>query len=320
MGEELVDVFFDDFKITHTKSLVIQTNDYYPFGLTFNSYNRENSTPNDYQFNGKELQDELNLGWLDYGARLYMPDIGRWSITDPILERYYSWSPYAYAINNPILFIDPDGMRIQATMEAIMAIYHSLGQGESVKIEVDDDGYVKSEPLKEQAEQSSSQVLKDFYFLASHEKTIEVSVDDKVSYLDEKRQNASYEFGTPYDHNAMEDMYEQNKAELDKAGISKEQYFKQLAEIGFESGTSVQGSLGQTLLPYPQGEGLSSTNDNIQVILNKKGTLNHRAIGVAHEFTHVVLHLKGLPDAHPQADKAIEIRTKEVKQRLGYDH
>src|SRR5690554_834968 len=90
-------------------------------------------------------------------------------------------------------------------------------------------------------------------------------------------------------------IYNLSKFPATFTGISKEQYFKQLAEIGFESGTSVQGSLGQTLLPYPQGEGLSSTNDNIQVILNKKGTLNHRAIGVAHEFTHVVLHLKGLP-------------------------
>lgn len=51
--------------------------DYYPFGLTFNSYSRENSLPNMYQYNGKEKQDELDLGWIDYGARMYMPEIGR---------------------------------------------------------------------------------------------------------------------------------------------------------------------------------------------------------------------------------------------------
>jgi hypothetical protein len=39
-----VEVFFDEFKVTHTKSPVIQMDDYYPFGLTFNSYQRENST------------------------------------------------------------------------------------------------------------------------------------------------------------------------------------------------------------------------------------------------------------------------------------
>src|SRR5690606_6902583 len=72
-GEELVDVFFDDLKVTHVKSPVIETNDYYPFGLTFNSYQRENSTPNLYQYNGKELISELGLEDYDYGARRYDP-------------------------------------------------------------------------------------------------------------------------------------------------------------------------------------------------------------------------------------------------------
>jgi RHS repeat-associated protein len=58
--------------------------DYYPFGLTFNSYHRENSDVNLFQYNGKEEQDELDLGWLDYGARMYMPEIGRWGLVDPL--------------------------------------------------------------------------------------------------------------------------------------------------------------------------------------------------------------------------------------------
>jgi hypothetical protein len=63
-----VEVYFDDFKVEHVKSPVVSSQDYYPFGLTFNSHNRENSLVNQYQYNGKETQDELNLGWLDYGA------------------------------------------------------------------------------------------------------------------------------------------------------------------------------------------------------------------------------------------------------------
>jgi hypothetical protein len=42
--------------------------------LTFNSYRRENTATNNYSYNGKELQDELDLGWMDYGARIYDPD------------------------------------------------------------------------------------------------------------------------------------------------------------------------------------------------------------------------------------------------------
>ncbi|MDH5380573.1 MAG: RHS repeat-associated core domain-containing protein, partial [Cyclobacteriaceae bacterium] len=110
-GNDVGRVFFDDLQVSHTKnSKIVQQDDYYPFGLTFNSWQRGGSVKNDYLYNGKEMQDELDLGWMDYGARMYDGAIGRWHVVDPLAERRIGCSPYQYVLNNPILRIDPDGL------------------------------------------------------------------------------------------------------------------------------------------------------------------------------------------------------------------
>lgn len=109
-NNKLVDVYFDDLTIQHKLSPVVQQDDFYAFGLEFNSYKRENAAKNNYLYNGKEKQDELDLGWLDYGARMYMADIGRWGVIDPLSEKMRRYSPYNYAFDNPLRYIDPDGM------------------------------------------------------------------------------------------------------------------------------------------------------------------------------------------------------------------
>ena len=63
-----------------------------------------------YKYNGKELQDELGLNIYDFGARGYMPDIGRTTTYDPLTEKFYDLSPQSFLNNNPLRFTDPTGM------------------------------------------------------------------------------------------------------------------------------------------------------------------------------------------------------------------
>jgi RHS repeat-associated protein len=89
-----------------------QVNSYYPFGMNIKELSLNSpyiTKPNKYLYNGKMMQDEMGLGWLDYGARMYDPQLGRWHTMDSKAEKYTSWSPYNYAVNNPINVIDPDG-------------------------------------------------------------------------------------------------------------------------------------------------------------------------------------------------------------------
>ena len=92
---------------------VLQTNSYYPFGMNIESLTTNNQTlspKNLYLYNGKELQEDFNLNWHDYGFRFYDAQIGRWHVIDPMADSRVWLTPYQYAQNTPIMRIDPDGM------------------------------------------------------------------------------------------------------------------------------------------------------------------------------------------------------------------
>ena len=88
-------------------ALLKNCNNYYPFGLTFNSYERVTAKKNDFLFNGIERETELDLGWDLADYRAYDPAIGRWLQIDP--KANSRESPYVGMGNNPLLYSDPLG-------------------------------------------------------------------------------------------------------------------------------------------------------------------------------------------------------------------
>ena len=85
---------------------IVEVNHYYPFGGVF----EPTGDVQRYKYNGKEYIADGGLNWYDYGARHYDPAIGRLTTMDPLAEKYYSTSLYAYCDNNPVKYVDPTGM------------------------------------------------------------------------------------------------------------------------------------------------------------------------------------------------------------------
>ncbi len=104
---------------------VLEENNYYPFGLKHEGYNYTSGNPDyRYQYNDKELQDDT--GMLDYGWRQYIPELGRWNGMDQLSESYFSYSPYAYVMNNPVMMYDPDG---RLSQDWLMSFYNNSQNG-----------------------------------------------------------------------------------------------------------------------------------------------------------------------------------------------
>jgi RHS repeat-associated protein len=110
-------------------AVVVQEVHYDPWGLELAGigYNASGNPEHKFTYNEKEKQDQFGLGWLDYGARHYQADIGRWAGVDALADKYAPVSPWAYCANNPIRLIDPNGRDINDSDGLVAAYERYLG-------------------------------------------------------------------------------------------------------------------------------------------------------------------------------------------------
>ncbi len=113
-GQAVVHYYIQDHQgniraVVDDNSHVEQINHYYPFGAVYSNVGTNDALQR-YKYNGKELDRMHGLNQYDYGARQYDPLLCRFTQIDPLCEKYYAVSPYAYCGNNPVNRIDPDGL------------------------------------------------------------------------------------------------------------------------------------------------------------------------------------------------------------------
>ena len=101
-----------------------QETNYYPFGMPFtvvcaprDGYNPELQP---YKFGGKEYDEMHGLNWYDFGARYYNGIVPMFTTIDPLAEKYYNISPYAYCLNNPVRYVDPKGKDVWDVLKGTM--------------------------------------------------------------------------------------------------------------------------------------------------------------------------------------------------------
>jgi RHS repeat-associated protein len=111
--------------VVNKPGTVEEVNHYYPFGLLFGE--SVNPDTQRFKYNGKELDMMHGLHMYDYGARQYDPLLCRFTTMDPMCEKYYHLSPYAYCGNNPINMVDVRGDTISYTNQGVQYYYRMDG-------------------------------------------------------------------------------------------------------------------------------------------------------------------------------------------------
>ena len=246
--------------IEHT--VTYQRMQYYPFGLPYEAHYQPEEQP--YKYGGKEFIELHGYDSYDFDARMYYPALCRFMTMDPLCEKYYSTSPYAYCNNNPVKYIDSDGRDVKpaGTAELIM-IQNTLPKEARDYVRLDNNGLIDKTLLNSYGGKSLN--FNNLRTMANSDRIVEVVLDDKFTYMgqDGKLGTATMSY------NAFDPKYD----------LESDKDLKGETTGGLSTGES--GFMGKTLFPDKDGM-QNSPNGNIVVIVNK----NLSPAGAAENYSH----------------------------------
>lgn len=124
---ENTDVYFDDLEVEHHLGFIFQEEHYYPFGMTMSGIGLRGLDYHKFTYNSKELVDDFEFEWSDYGARMLRSDLELFNTPDPMAEKFFSWSTYACVLNNPLKYINPDGRVPYSIITRAFAPFETFG-------------------------------------------------------------------------------------------------------------------------------------------------------------------------------------------------
>ncbi len=265
---------------------ILQETDYYPFGLAIardNPVQNDNkrNTTNRYLYNEKELQ--VGSGYLDYGARMYMPEVGRWGVVDPLSEVSRRWSPYSYGYNNPLRFIDPDGRQaldVRPNAKALVAIQNGLNASDAKNVRLDSRGMIDREMINSvNSESGNFNALKQ---LVNDNQVYDIQVTSELVYKDN-------------DGNIKSQKLEVSYTDF----------------ITGEKLLEVEGAQGFTAIPGNTNT-FNSPDEEVKVVVSDGLNTLDQSKNIAHEaYGHAFMYSKGEDSAHRPVGK------KETNTNLG---
>ena len=211
-----------------------QVNNYFAYGGLLNDVTT-GADVQTHKYNGKELDRMHGLDTYDYGARNYDAALGQFTTMDPLCEKYYHISPYAYCGGNPVNRVDPDGRTVVADSLAQQNIINTLTEEETKYVRFNKDGVLNAKRLNRS--KSTSENMTALKALSNSDVNYFFNVSeeyDSTYDFKEPDENGNYRYGVTLIPGATEDPSFDNDVHIYTASfLSREMQVSNTAHEGY---------------------------------------------------------------------------------------